>query len=91
VLREVGLPDGDAGVGRRADDEAQLGLDATPIRALWHVRGVRVVATDVDWAGGAGPEARGPGEAVLMVTGGRRGVARELTGPGADRLVRRLA
>ncbi len=57
-------------------------LVAPPIRALWHVRGVRVVATDVDWAGGAGPEARGPGEAVLMVMGGRRRVACELTGPG---------
>jgi uncharacterized protein (TIGR03083 family) len=65
-------------------------LLAPPLRALWHVRGVRVVATDVDWAAGAGPEARGPGEAVLMAMGGRRGAARELTGPGADRLVRRL-
>ncbi len=57
-------------------------LVAPPIRALWPVRGVRVVATDVDWAGSAGPEARGPGEAVLMVMGGRRRVACELTGPG---------
>jgi uncharacterized protein (TIGR03083 family) len=40
-----------------------IALLAPPIRAPWHVRGVRVVATDVDWSGGAGPEARGPGEA----------------------------
>ena len=65
-------------------------LVAPPIHALWHIRGVRVVATDVDWSGGAGPEARGTGEAVLMVMGVRRVVARELTGPGAERLVRRL-
>lgn len=65
-------------------------LIAPPIKAVWHVRGVKVVATDVDWSGGAGPEARGTGEAVLMVMGGRRGVAGELTGPGAARLVERL-
>ena len=63
---------------------------APPIKAMWHVRGVKVVATDVDWSAGAGPEARGAGEAVLMVMGGRRGVAHELTGPGAARLVKRL-
>ena len=63
---------------------------APPIKALWHVRGVKVVATDVGWSGGIGPEARGAGEAVLMAMGGRRGVAQELTGPGAPRLVERL-
>ncbi len=63
---------------------------APPIKAMWHVRRVRVVATDVGWSGGTGPEARGAGEAVLMVMGGRRGVAEELTGPGAPRLVTRL-
>lgn len=53
-------------------------------------RGVKVVATDLDWSGGTGPEARGGAEAVLMAMGGRRGVAGELTGPGAPRLVKRL-
>lgn len=65
-------------------------LVAPPIRALWHIRGVKVVATDIGWSGGAGPEARGTGEAVLMVMGGRRSVAGELDGPGAERLARRL-
>lgn len=65
-------------------------LLAPPIKALWHVRGVKVVATDVGWSGGTGPEACGAGEAVLMAMSGRRGVARELTGPGAPRLVERL-
>lgn len=63
---------------------------APPVKAMWHVRGVKVVATDLNWSGGTGPEARGPGEAVLMAMGGRRGVAEELTGPGAPRLVKRL-
>jgi uncharacterized protein (TIGR03083 family) len=63
---------------------------APPIKGMWHVRGAKVVATDVDWSAGVGPEARGTAEAVLMVMGGRRGVAHELTGPGAPRLVQRL-
>ena len=63
---------------------------APPIRGLWHARGVRVVATDLDWATGRGPEARGTGEAVLLGLAGRRSVAAELTGPGAARLVARL-
>lgn len=68
----------------------RFALVAPPIKALWHIRGVKVVATDLDWSAGAGPVARGSSEAVLMVMGGRRGVAGELTGPGADRLAQRL-
>ncbi|OQO92937.1 DinB family protein [Saccharomonospora piscinae] len=61
-----------------------------PLRGFWHARGVRLVATDLGWSYGRGPEARGPGEAVLMALTGRAGVARELTGPGAEILRRRL-
>jgi uncharacterized protein (TIGR03083 family) len=65
-------------------------VTAPPLRGLWHARGVRLVADDVGWARGSGPEARGDAEAVLMVLAGRRGVAAELTGPGAAVLRRRL-
>lgn len=65
-------------------------VTAPPLRGFWHVRGVRVVATDLDWSYGRGPEARGSAEAVLMTLAGRAGVARELTGPGAEVLQRRL-
>ena len=65
-------------------------VTAPPLRGFWNTRGVRVVATDLDWARGRGPEARGAGEAVLMVLAGRRGVAGELTGPGASILQERL-
>jgi uncharacterized protein (TIGR03083 family) len=65
-------------------------VTAPPLRGLWHGRGVRLVADDVGWVRGRGPEARGDAEAVLMVLAGRRGVAAELTGPGADVLRRRL-
>jgi uncharacterized protein (TIGR03083 family) len=65
-------------------------VTAPPLRGFWHVRGVRVVATDLDWAYGRGREARGPGEAVLMVMAGRRGAADDLTGPGSRILNRRF-
>lgn len=64
---------------------------APPIRGAWRIQGTRVAASDLDWAFGAGPEACGSGEAVLMVMAGRRGVAEDLSGPGAQRLRTRLA
>jgi uncharacterized protein (TIGR03083 family) len=63
---------------------------APPLRGFWHGRGVRVVATDVEWSFGLGPPARGPGEAVLMTLAARRGAAGDLQGPGAATLVRRF-
>lgn len=65
-------------------------VTAPPLRGFWHGRNVRLVATDVDWSWGRGPEARGPAEAVLMVLAGRRGAAQDLTGPGAPVLQKRL-
>lgn len=65
-------------------------VTAPPLRGFWNARGVRLVATDLDWSRGRGPEARGTAEAALMVLAGRAGVAQELAGPGADVLRRRL-
>lgn len=65
-------------------------VTAPPLRGFWNGRGLRLIATDIDWSYGRGPEARGSGEAVLMVLAGRAGVAGELTGPGAATLQRRL-
>jgi uncharacterized protein (TIGR03083 family) len=61
------------------------------LRGVLRVRGVRLVATDIDWSSGRGPEVRGTGEALLMAVAGRSAVAEELSGPGAERLARRLA
>jgi uncharacterized protein (TIGR03083 family) len=45
-------------------------------------RGVRLVATDIDWSRGDGPEVRGPAEALLMAVAGRPAVIDELSGEG---------
>ena len=65
-------------------------LFAPVVRGVVRVRDVRLVATDLDWSFGRGPEVNGTGEALLMAVAGRRGLAGELGGPGADRLVRRI-
>ena len=66
---------------------ALLGPD---IGGLWRIRGVRVVATDLGFSAGAGPEVRGAAEALLMTMAGRRGVVGELSGPGWDKLAGRV-
>lgn len=63
---------------------------APPIRAFPRIRGLRLVATDLDWASGRGPQVRGRAEALLMAMAGRRGVAGELTGPGQPVLAARI-
>lgn len=60
------------------------------LRGVLRVRDVRLVATDIEWSFGRGPEVRGTAEALLMVVAGRAAVAGELSGTGADRVVRRL-
>lgn len=50
-------------------------------------RGVRLVATDIDWAAGRGPEVRGAGEALLLAMTGRiDAIGAELAGEGVSKL-----
>ncbi len=60
------------------------------VRGFWRARGLRLVATDLDWSAGSGPEVRGPAEAILMAVVGRRGVVEELSGPGQHILAGRI-
>ncbi len=55
------------------------------------IRGLRLRATDVDWAHGRGPEVTGPGEALLMAMTGRPAALADLAGPGRATLAARLA
>ena len=59
-----------------------FGLLFRPGRRL---RGLRLVATDVDWSRGSGEEVRGPVTSLLLLSTGRRTDYADLTGPGADR------
>lgn len=63
---------------------------APPIRAFSRVRGLRLVATDIDWASGSGPAVEGTAEALLMAMAGRGDAVDELTGPGQPRVAARL-
>ena len=65
-------------------------LFAPVVRGVVRTRDVRLVATDLDWTFGRGPEVRGTGEVLLMAVAGRRGLGEELTGPGARRLLSRI-
>lgn len=63
---------------------------APTIGAAKRIRGLTLVATDLDWTTGAGPVVEGPAESLLMALAGRRGVAAELGGPGLPTLAERL-
>lgn len=64
---------------------------APPIKAGRRARGLRLVATDLDWSAGSGPEVHGPGEALLMATAGRAAALGEVSGPGAAILASRVS
>lgn len=52
-----------------------------PARRL---RGIRLVADDIDWSRGEGEELRGPITSLLLVSTGRMAGLAETTGPGAE-------
>jgi uncharacterized protein (TIGR03083 family) len=66
-------------------------LFSPTLLGVLRVRDVRLVATDIDWTFGRGPEVRGAGEAILMTVAGRRAAVGELSGPGQPRLAHRVA
>lgn len=88
IRRPLGIP--------RAIDPERLrvaldfSLFAPRIRGAWRARGVRLVATDVDWCHGKGAEVRGTGEALLMVMAGRRAAMDDLDGPGKAKLAQHI-
>lgn len=63
-----------------------------PFAFPWRVtKGLRFVATDVDWSRGSGPEVHGPGEALALAMVGRPAALADLDGDGLPELRRRLA
>jgi uncharacterized protein (TIGR03083 family) len=53
-------------------------------------KGLRLVAPDVGWSVGVGPEVRGPGEAVCMAINGRAAAVADLEGDGVPVLAGRM-
>lgn len=88
IRRPLGLPR-DVPT-ERLTPALRTALFAPVVRGITRVWDVTLVATDLDWSFGRGPELRGPAESLLMVVAGRRGVIDELEGPGRDRVARRL-
>jgi uncharacterized protein (TIGR03083 family) len=63
---------------------------APTIKAAKRIRGLTLVATDLDWTAGKGPVVEGPAESLLMAMAGRRGTPAELVGPGRPTLADRI-
>ncbi|MEM8708485.1 MAG: maleylpyruvate isomerase family mycothiol-dependent enzyme [Actinomycetota bacterium] len=53
------------------------------------VDGVRMIATDIDWHYGTGPEVRGPAAAIILAACGRSVWHDRLEGPGLDVMTQR--
>jgi uncharacterized protein (TIGR03083 family) len=88
IRRPLGLPrDVPA---ERLVPALRTALFSPVLHGIVRVRDVRLVATDLDWAFGRGPEVRGTGEALLMTVAGRRDALPELSGPGSERVATRL-
>jgi uncharacterized protein (TIGR03083 family) len=72
----------------------RIALDFTTwaprLLGAWQTRGVRLIATDLDWTHGKGPEVRGSGEALLMAMAGRGDSLKDLDGPGKLKLAQRI-
>jgi len=76
--------------GQQQPPTTLMDMACAGLRARSRIRGLRLQATDLDWAFGKGPEVRGPGEALLMAMAGRRQAVGELTSPGQPRLAARM-
>jgi uncharacterized protein (TIGR03083 family) len=88
IRRSLGLP------RTISSEPLRIALDFTKwaprLLGAIQARGVRLVATDLDWAYGKGPEVRGSGEALLMAMAGRGAALDDLDGPGKAKLAQRL-
>jgi uncharacterized protein (TIGR03083 family) len=90
IRRPLGMP------REMPADRLVAALDVVPglagfVASKQRVAGLRLVATDVDWCHGDGPEVRGTGEAILLAASGRRATLDELQGDGLGTLRERVA
>ncbi|MDQ1521595.1 MAG: hypothetical protein QOI55_2668 [Actinomycetota bacterium] len=57
-----------------------------PLRAKKRIAGLKLIATDVDWSTGDGPEVEGPCMSLILGMVGRTGALADCSGPGVDTL-----
>jgi uncharacterized protein (TIGR03083 family) len=60
-----------------------------PLHGKRRSAGLKLVATDVDWTAGEGPEVKGPVMSLILAVVGRKGALTDLSGPGLDTLAAR--
>ncbi len=65
-------------------------LGAPTLPSKGNAKGLKLVATDLDWTAGDGPEVTGPGEALLMAAAGRAPALEDLGGKGLSTLRSRV-
>ncbi|MGI8458359.1 MAG: maleylpyruvate isomerase family mycothiol-dependent enzyme [Propionibacteriaceae bacterium] len=75
---------------RRLVPVLTFSLGAPTLPSKGNAKGLRLVATDVDWTAGDGPTITGPGEALLMAAAGRASALDALSGDGLSILQERV-
>jgi hypothetical protein len=85
IRRPLGMPRSIP--AERLEIALERSLYVPMLRAAWRSRGLRLIATDVDWTHGSGLEVRATGEAFLMSLAGRRAAFSEIAGFFGYRLI----
>jgi uncharacterized protein (TIGR03083 family) len=85
IRRGIGAPGSVPEARARVALERMKGL-GFPVGNKKRIAGVKLVATDIEWTHGEGPEVRGTGEALLMAMCGRKAAIDDLTGDGVATL-----
>lgn len=90
---DIRYPLGQAGISSPEALAACLDMYKTtgfPVGAKQRISGLRLVATDLDWSHGTGPEVTGPALPLLLAMTGRPAGLADLAGAGLATLQRRM-
>ena len=90
IRHPLGLPDETSPEAMLACLEMYKGA-SFPVGTKKRIAGLRLVATDLEWSHGAGPEVTGPAASLLLTMTGRAGALDELSGDGVPLLRSRMA